>query len=649
MSPDPDSRPLHERLLDDPAALIRTYDEHAQAFLEVGRREGHYEGWDDDDIRWPATPADGSPLPVLQLERRVRLVQALESGVPGRREERLREAQVNFDRLADAYYVGSELYLQVKDQFESGGHGSAATLLEMYQSLYLEALAKGDLFSPDVGEAALSGVGVTHVPLSHAQAVAEALAVVATVEEPIWDLRFRIGREEHTLREALTQVAGATLDYVAAGGLVATRYNVYTNFSWFGCCVWRVFLEAELQLARLEDRGKARILVRKIRTAFPRARAVMIEWVQAHQEDPSRIKPQNYWYGSEYSYLTREMIDGSVRLARTVNRLIDRYLPDEKRIPVPPLITNRAQGAFTEYAHVGKHQDRSRTSKRRLGAWVWRSLRYGRVKKKLAEEADPDLQTRHARAWAYWIDYANDALETLGIHVDVTVDPSFERVARHLDLGPDGVPILFSPTHRNLLDHLVFYHVLQHPALLSAMGWEHSRPCSILSKTGLIPGIRLGGRSVNMFGMSTETFDRYQKEVDGYVMLDRTGLGRHTTREMTTAMRSRPGVIYAMGTTSAFGLQSLPLQHGMFALIPQDAIIVPFAYRGIYALWPRCPMGNTDLSPGKVEVYVSPPIVGETTLLPRRRSLRVQAEAAALLQAVHITTLFDSGSGGTPA
>ena len=96
-----------------------------------------------------------------------------------------------------------------------------------------------------------------------------------------------------------------------------------------------------------------------------------------------------------------------------------------------------------------------------------------------------------------------------------------------------------------------------------------------------------------------------------------------------------------MGTTSAFDLQSLPLQHGMFALIPPDSVIVPLAYRGIYGLWPRCPMGNTNLSSGKVEVYISPPIVGETTLLPRRRSLRVQAEAAALLQAIHIGALFD--------
>jgi hypothetical protein len=636
---DPDPRSLHEQLLDDPTKLILAYDEHAQAFIEVGRREGHYEGWSDEDLRWPLTPQDGATPFEGDLERRVRLVRALEEGVPGRREGRLQEAHENFERLAEAYYAGSELYLEVKVQFEAGGHGSAEALLEMYQALYLEALAKGDLFSPDVGEAALGGAGVTHVPLSRAQAVAEALKVVATVEEPLWDLQVHVEGEGVTLKDALTRVAGATLDYVAAGGLMATRYNVYTNFSWFGCSVWRVLLEAELLLAKLYAAGKGRILVRRIRSEFPRAMAVMIEWVQAHQEDPSRIKPNNYWYGSEYSYLTRGMIDGSSKLARTVNRLIARYLPDERPIDIPPLIESRWRGTFSEYTHVGKSGEK--LGKSRLAAWVWRSVRYGRTKKKLAANTELNETSRHALAWQNWTDYANDALDTLGIEVDVKVDPEFGRIAKHLNFGEGGVPILFSPTHRNLLDHLVFYHVLQHPELLSAMGWERTRPCSILSKTGLIPGIRLGGRTINMFGMSGERFDRYQKEVDGYVMLDRSGPGRHTTREMTTAMETRPGVIYAMGTTSAFDLQSLPLQHGMFALIPPDSVIVPLAYRGIYGLWPRCPMGNTNLSSGKVEVYISPPIVGETTLLPRRRSLRVQAEAAALLQAIHIGALFD--------
>jgi hypothetical protein len=49
------------------------------------------------------------------------------------------------------------------------------------------------------------------------------------------------------------------------------------------------------------------------------------------------------------------------------------------------------------------------------------------------------------------------------------------------------------------------------------------------------------------------------------------------------------------------------------------------------------------LNPGIVEVVVSPPILGHTTLLPRRRSLRVQIETAALLQSLHLTQLLDPG------
>ena len=96
-----------------------------------------------------------------------------------------------------------------------------------------------------------------------------------------------------------------------------------------------------------------------------------------------------------------------------------------------------------------------------------------------------------------------------------------------------------------------------------------------------------------MFGLSGETFDRYQKEVDGYVMLDRSGPGRHTTRDMTAAMETRPGVIYAMGTTSAFDLQSLPLQHGMFALIPPNAVIVSAGLPGIYGSGRGVPWGTS--------------------------------------------------------
>ena len=44
---------------------------------------------------------------------------------------------------------------------------------------------------------------------------------------------------------------------------------------------------------------------------------------------------------------------------------------------------------------------------------------------------------------------------------------------------------------------------------------------------------------------------------------------------------------------------------------------------------------------GLVEVVVSPPMLGETTLLPRKRALRTQLEPATLFQAVHIATLLN--------
>lgn len=102
-----------------------------------------------------------------------------------------------------------------------------------------------------------------------------------------------------------------------------------------------------------------------------------------------------------------------------------------------------------------------------------------------------------------------------------------------------------------------------------------------------------------------------------------------------------PGVAYGAGTTSAYALQCLPMQHGLFSQLPPDVIIVPLAFRGIHALWPKCPAGNLHIDPGKVEVIVCPPMLGETTLLPRKRALRTQLEPATLFQAVHIANLFN--------
>ena len=44
-------------------------------------------------------------------------------------------------------------------------------------------------------------------------------------------------------------------------------------------------------------------------------------------------------------------------------------------------------------------------------------------------------------------------------------------------------------------------------------------------------------------------------------------------------------------------------------------------------------------------VLVCPPMLGETTLLPRKRALRTQLEPATLFQAVHIARLFNPELG----
>jgi 1-acyl-sn-glycerol-3-phosphate acyltransferase len=144
-----------------------------------------------------------------------------------------------------------------------------------------------------------------------------------------------------------------------------------------------------------------------------------------------------------------------------------------------------------------------------------------------------------------------------------------------------------------------------------------------------------------MFGVSSDRFDDMQENVDGYVMLNRGESATHTTQALANALEDRPGIIYPMGTTAAFGLQNFPLQSALFSYLPADIVIIPVAFRGLHSIWPKCPKGNLDINPGKVEAYFAPPMLAETTLMPRRRSLRVQSEAAALFQAVHIASLYD--------
>lgn len=649
-------KPLHERLLETPDDLEAAYERSAQEFIEVGRLEGHYEGWDPDALVWPGRDAEMSKAEALR--HRLDLVRRLEEGIPTRRAVRLREAHEDFVELARGYHEACRTYIQVKDAFVDSGAGTAEDVLSLYQELYLEAIASGVLFSPDTGEAALERAQVTHVPLSHARTVAETLAGVTVSEDPRWDLPVQFGSEaiahEATLKDALQFVAQRTLAYIGAGGLLATRYNTYTNFAWFGCSLWRVLLEVDWVCHRLETIGKAKLVVRRIREAIPLSKARMIEFVQAHREDPSKLRPEHYWYGSPYSYLTRDMIDDARRAIGVVNRLIRAHLPDQDPIAEPEILSPRVEGPFTEYDHVGRYEDdraegRSRT--RRLLSWGRRSWRLGRAKKKLAKShLEGDALFR--ASWQAAQEWGTDSVDALGVDVDVKIDPEFAKTARTLGLGTDpNLKTLFLPTHQALLDHPVMYHVLRQPEVADAMGWKEPEPCVILARTGLARhGVRIGSWSFTMFGMTSEKFDDLQENVDGYVMLDRGASANHTTAALAKALETRPGIIYPMGTTAAFPLQNFPLQSALFSHLPPDIVIIPVAFRGIHAIWPKCPKGNLNIRPGKVEAYFAPPMLGETTLMPRRRSLRVQAEAAALFQAVHIATLFDPyGGASTPA
>jgi len=646
------SPPLHEALLADPAKMLAVYDQAAQQLIDAIRPEGYFADWEPDAPRWPQSQSEGGPVGLEGLRERARIVGAVYDGVPERRDTRLTEAYTQFQGLTSAYHEGTRLYLQLKSAYIANGVGDEQDFLQLYQSLYLEALAKAELFSPDVGEASLERVGITRVPLSHAQATAEALSAVDTDDDPRWSETYACSVDgspvQRPLRELLQDVAQRTLSLIAAGGLLSTRYNYLSNLAWFGSAVWKALTDVESALCQLEGVQKAdRRTISGLLSDVRRGQGMMVEFFQAHQEDPTRLRPESYWYGQEYSYLTRDMADLSVEVVRKTNTVIDRCAGRTPSLPaqvdLAPLLSGEPTGRFTEYPHVGRNATLS-PSKRswRFARWVKASARLGKAKQRLLKVEDRD--TRQREAWEANLAWGLSTLQIFGVRLQVVVDPRFRAAAEELGLGEEGRKVLFLPTHQSLLDHATMYCVLQSPELLEAMGWEDPVPCVILARTGLArSGLRLGSWNVTQFGLSAEEFDRLMEEVDGYVMLERSGATGHTTPQLAAALETRPGIIYPMATTAAFSCQSFPLQHAIFAHIPQDVVIVPMALRGIHSIWPKCPAGNRDINPGLVEVFVSPPMLGETTLLPRRRSLRIQAEAAALFQAVHLATLLNAG------
>ncbi|MYD60594.1 MAG: hypothetical protein F4W91_06110 [Gemmatimonadetes bacterium] len=635
-----DTRPLHETLLDDLEQMLAIYDQSVQLMLEAVRHDGYFDDLDPDALVWPKSQSGAMDMEALQF--RAQLVDAIFQSLPQVRDERLDEAYRPFAELLPQYHTGSRIYLQLRRQFVERGRGDAKDFLRLYQSLYLKALAQAELHAPRAVEEALAQVHITQVPMSHARAVAEALDNVAADEDAHWAEEYSCERDseriEGTLRDLLQDVAQRTLNLIAAGGLLSTRYNYLTNFGWFGVSVWKVIVDAEVALAQLRDDVDAD----GIDDDVLHIKALLIEFLHAHQEDPTKLRPRLYWYGQEYSYLTRDMIDLSVKLICDVNAQIDRVGQSVSRMEIPALLADTARGRFLEYSNVGRRGQFSKLQRgMRFARWMGTSLKVGRQKKKLLErEADP-IRRREA-GWRTWLDWGRRTLDIFDIRVDVHIDPHFEAIVRDLGADAEDRRLIFLPTHQSLFDHPVLYKVLQSREFMNAMGWERPEPCVILARTGLArSGIKIGSKQITQFGMTSEVFDQILENVDGYVMLERSRAAGHTTQRVAQALTERPGVIYPMATTAAFAIQQFPLQHGVFAQLPQDVVIVPIAYRGLHALWPKCPKGNININPGQVDVWVSSPMLGETTLLPKRRSLRIQSEAAALFQAVHIATLLN--------
>lgn len=658
----------HQTLIRNVDVLLTVYDQAAQGVLDLANSEGYFEGVDPELLKWPPSRTPGGTIGLEGLGYRAKLIGAIYEGVPLLRDQRMGEAYDQFRRVAPDYYQSVQLYARVREQFLQQDPDATAQFLELYQTVYVEALRASNVFTPDEGEAALAGARLSRVPLSHAQPVAEKLKDIVPEDDPIWQATYPCtldGKETRsTLRDIFHNTAQKTLEYLAAGELLAVRYNTYTNFAWFGCAVWKIISDAELLAEFCRRNVPSKYIQRKIdgiQEDILLGQAMMVEFFQAHQENPAQLKPTGYWYGHHYTSLTRDMIDLTHALMDKCNLVVYRInqhlkdneeerakIPDElasmlEPMVVPPLLDRTAVGHFLEYPHVGRNARYSPVKRAtKLTRWIGASWRYVRNKLAIEEENLGEREQLEA-AWHNSLTWAERTLKIFGITVKVHVDPMVGELARVLKLHEGRYKVLFFPTHQSVFDHPVMYKVLQSRVLLDALGWEDSRPCTILSRSGLTEYVtlRLGSWSTTLFGVNAAEFDRLLEEVDGYVVLPRAGDTNNATQRFAGLLEKRPGIIYAAGTTAAFDIQSIPLQHGLFSKIPPDVVIIPMAFRGIHSIWPKCPRRNIRINPGQVEVVVAPPMMGETTLFPRRRSLRPQIEPAALFQAVQLVHLLN--------
>ena len=626
--------------------LLATYDQAACRLLDVARQDGHFADWDPAALTWPSSAG----IDAAGLEKRAALITAIYEGIPPRRDSRLAEAYDRYVQALPAYHRANQTYLQIRRQFLERGAGSERDFLQLYQAIYLEALGREDPFPLDAGEAALVELRVARAPLAHAQSVAEKLSASPAADDPRWDQVYTGTLDEHPgqapLRQILQHTAERVVDFMAAGEHLAIRYNTFNNFIWFGISIWKAVTEIELLVARLQGRARQSWLDRLLQYVRL-AQAMLLKFLEAHSEDPAQIRPKDYWYGQEYSYLTRDMIDLILKLIDRANALgkrargVDRALLPA--LEIPPLLRNQVSGRFIEHPHVGRRGELSAWQRRaRVLRWLRVFRRAGRRKKQL-HRAGLNEKERLEAAWQNNTEWGLKSLETFGVQVKVLIDPLFAPIAAELELHQGDQKIIFFPTHQSMLDHPVMYCVLQSPELMAAMGWEKPVPCTQLARARLMGPtcVNIAGKPRSLIGVDPELADRLLEEVDGYVVMTQAQDAGNPARRFAQLLEKRPGVVYGAGTTSAFELQCLPMQHVLFAHLPPDVIIIPMAFRGVHSLWPKCPRGNLHLSPGLVEVVVSPPMLGETTLLPRKRALRTQLEPATLFQAVHITTLLN--------
>ncbi len=613
----------------DCTTLIEQYDEAAEQLLQVARSDGHFSG--EDVVKWPG----GSKLTVEALMQRAQLIATIHEGIPTRRERRLADAHALYEQTRPAYHEANRLYLRLQADFCQQGEGDERNFLQLYQEVYLQALGRDDPIELDEGEKALVQLRVARVPLSHAHSVAEKIGA-SEDEDARWQRPYNIEWDDvhraGSLRQLLTSIAEAVVDFLAAGELLAIRYNAFSNFIWLGISCWKAITDVELALARSgadanDELGESVLL----------GKSMLLQFMQAHLEDPAQIKPREYWYGQEYSYLTRDLIDLSRSIVKETNDL--RLGP----VDLPPLLGGDIKGRFLEYGDVGKTQELSTWDRRkRLLRWALLFRRTGKRKMQLLQ-SDVEEKERLRRAWEQNRRWAHESLDIFSIKVDIRVDPLFAPIAEDLSLGSGKHKILFLPTHQSVFDHPVMNYVLNDEHFMRVLGWKERTPCTILARSQLtaMGSLTVFGRTFTPIGFTPEEVDRMMEEADGHVVMSRSADTGSPTRRFAKLLDERPGVVYPAGTTSSYSLQCLPMQHGLFAHLPPNLVLIPLAFRGIHSLWPKCPKGNLHISPGRVEVIVSPPILGQTTLLPRKRALRTQLEPATLFQAVHIADLYN--------